>query len=279
MSAIVTINKHLTRVRCNNPSVMTGSGTNTYIVHDETKAWVIDPGPNEAEHVDNIFKACAGREISKVFVTHMHPDHSPAHAPICKKTGAQLIGRAPVDDPFQDQTCVPEMIAKHNEQFYLNGQAMLQAVYTPGHVDNHICYFILPSKIMITGDHIMQGSTVVIIPPHGKMKEYIESLQLLLDYPIQQLAPGHGGMITEPVTEIKSLVEHRLSREAKVIEGLKLMSPIDTANLVKRVYDDVDVSLHAVAEFSLLSHLIKLEVEGRASQTQQDQQTIWRFIA
>ena len=98
MSAIVVINDHLIRVRCNNPGVMTGSGTNTYIVHAANEAWVIDPGPAEAAHIANIFKACAGKTISKIFVTHMHPDHSPAHQAIRDKTQAELIGLAPVDE-------------------------------------------------------------------------------------------------------------------------------------------------------------------------------------
>ncbi len=264
MSAITAISENLTRVRCNNPSVMTGSGTNTYILHNDTQAWVIDPGPNESEHVANIFTACDGLLITKVFVTHMHPDHSPAHAPIIEKTGATLLGREAVQDPYQDETCHPEVIVQHDQYFELAEGMGLSALYTPGHVDNHVCYRIEPDNIVITGDHIMQGSTVVIIPPHGKMKEYIASLQLLLAYPIHALAPGHGEIITEAEAEIKGLILHRLKREEKVIEGLKQVMPCDIKTLVRVVYTDVDESLYPMAELSLLSHLIKLEVEGQA---------------
>ncbi len=264
MTAITPLNDHLIRVRCNNPGVMTGSGTNTYIVHDDSQAWVIDPGPNEPEHVQNILKACGDRKLSKVFVTHMHPDHSPAHAPLIEKTSAELLGLPPVEDPYQDETCIPEINLVHNQVFHLNDQVSVKAVLTPGHVDNHVCFFIEPSNIMITGDHIMQGSTVVIIPPHGKMKEYIESLQLMLEYPVAALAPGHGELIEDAASEVSRLVEHRLGREAKVLAGLQKLSPVDSTTLVRTVYEDTDPSLHAVAELSQQAHLIKLEVEGKA---------------
>jgi glyoxylase-like metal-dependent hydrolase (beta-lactamase superfamily II) len=243
---------------------MTGSGTNTYIVHNTQQAWVIDPGPNEPAHVKNIFKACSGLQITKVFVTHMHPDHSPAHAPIIEKTSATLLGLAAVQDPYQDQSCQPEVIVAHDEYFALDNQLGIRALHTPGHVDNHVCYRIEPDNVVITGDHIMQGSTVVIIPPHGKMKEYIASLQLLLEPTPASLAPGHGEMITQAEQEINGLIQHRLGRENKVVVGLKQAMPCHTQALVKVVYTDVDESLHAMAELSLLAHLIKLEADGLA---------------
>jgi len=262
-ASITQITPNLIRVRCNNPGVMTGTGTNTYIVHDEQEAWVIDPGPNEAEHVDNIFKACADRAITQVFVTHMHPDHSPAHAPIIERTGAILLGLNAVEDPYQDSTCKPGTIVKHEEVFSLNDSIAVQALLTPGHVDNHVCYLIQPDNIVVTGDHIMQGSTVVIIPPHGKMKEYIASLQLLLNYPIQALAPGHGEIIKDAQAEVEGIIKHRLAREEKVFAAVKKLQQSDTPSLVKNVYDDVDESLYPVAELSLLAHLIKLEQDGK----------------
>lgn len=264
MNVITSITEHLIRVRCNNPSLMTGSGTNTYIIHNAQVAWVVDPGPNEAEHIDNIFKACEGLTITKVFVTHMHPDHSPGHAPITDKTGAVLLGLDALKDPYQDETCQPSVIVKHEELFELEQGLGLRALHTPGHVDNHVCYKLEPANIVITGDHIMQGSTVVIIPPHGKMKAYIESLQLLQKHSLTALAPGHGEMINDAQQEITSLIKHRLAREEKVIAGLKHAMPCDTKALVKVVYADVDESIHVIAELSLLSHLIKLESEKKA---------------
>ena len=265
ITAISKITEHLTRVRCNNPSIMTGTGTNTYVVHNAQEAWVIDPGPADAEHVENIFKACDGLIISKVFVTHMHPDHSPAHKPIIEKTGAVLLGCKPVQDPYQDETCVPSIIVEHEEWFELGAGIGLRAFHTPGHVDNHVCYQLEPANIVMTGDHIMQGSTVVIIPPHGKMKAYIESLQLLLNYPIHALAPGHGEIITDAKQEIEGLIKHRLQREKTVIAGLEKVMPCDTKTLVKIVYSGIDENLLPMAELSLLSHLIKLESEKKAN--------------
>ncbi len=135
----------------------------------------------------------------------------------------------------------------------------------PGHVGNHYCFFLEEEGMMFAGDHIMNGSTVVIIPPSGDMKAYIESLQLLLDYPLKSIAPGHGDLITEPAAEVEWLVEHRLTRERKVVDGLQKTGRVSTEQLVKVVYDDVDTSLHKMAILSLSAHLIKLERDRRAT--------------
>ena len=124
--------------------------------------------------------------------------------------------------------------------------------------------------MIFTGDHIMQGSTVVIIPPSGNMKAYIESLQLLLDYPVRSLAPGHGAVIEDPEQAVSWLVDHRLKREQKVLYGLGQLGECDLDALVKVVYDDVDTSLHTMAKLSMSAHLIKLAAEGRAQQLQED---------
>ena len=261
---LTKINDDLYRLRCHNPGVMTGSGTNTYLVDGEAGFAVIDPGPAEAEHINNILMAVGGPgNITKILLTHMHADHSPAALPLAQLSKAPIYGMSPQDDPFQDQSCELDIIVEHDQIVDL-GDVMIRCLHTPGHVANHVCYLLEASGIVITGDHIMQGSTVVIIPPYGNMKAYIESLQLILDYPVQQLAPGHGEMITDPVAEIQALVRHRLGREKKVVERLCEAAPISLQDLTPLVYDDVYAALHPVAELSLHAHLLKLVEDVKA---------------
>jgi len=138
----------------------------------------------------------------------------------------------------------------------------LRAVHTPGHVGNHFCLLFENQRLLMTGDHIMNGSTVVIIPPSGDMKDYIESLRRLLDYDIATLAPGHGELMQNPAEVINWIINHRLQREQKVIAGLQQCGHSTIETLVTRVYDDVDKSLHKVAGMSLWAHLLKLEKES-----------------
>lgn len=256
------------RITAPNPGVMTGNGTNSYLLRAENgDCIVIDPGPDIAEHIEALIRAAGGADrIKSIVVTHMHPDHSPAAMPLAAATGATLRAPFAVDDPYQDTSCVPHHLLAHDEVLVL-GELKLRAIHTPGHVDNHMCFLLENEQVLFTGDHLMQGSTVVIIPPHGNMKKYIASLQLLLHYPIARLAPGHGEFMHDPVAEIEHIVRHRLAREAKLVGRLKgLPQPVTVEELVPDVYDDVDPGLHAMASLSLLAHLLKLEEEGKAAQ-------------
>ena len=249
-----------------NPGYMTGAGTNTYLLGEHEQFIVVDPGPNDDSHIEAILESVGGaRNIAKILVTHMHPDHSPAAAPLARLSGAEVYGWAPIEDEYQDISCNPDHLVEHNEVISLDS-LVVRCIHTPGHVDNHVCYLFENEQILITGDHIMQGSTVVIIPPHGKMKQYIESLQILKNYPIKLLAPGHGSMITTPVAEIDGIIAHRQAREAKVVEGLLKLTRAPIDELTEVVYDDVDPSLHPIAQLSLEAHLIKLEEESRVYQ-------------
>jgi glyoxylase-like metal-dependent hydrolase (beta-lactamase superfamily II) len=239
---------------------MTGSGTNTYLVGTNRIA-VIDPGPADQSHIDAIINACSGN-LQWILVTHTHPDHSPAAAALAAMTGAIVIGNTLAsNDGFQDDNFAPQQGFKHNEVLTTD-EFNLKALLTPGHVDNHICYLVEEDGLVLTGDHIMQGSTVVIIPPHGDMQDYINSLRLLLDYPIRAIGPGHGLLIDNPVQEIEGLVAHRLGREAKVLDVLSKSLHGTLDSLTPLVYDDVDASLHPIARYSLHAHLIKLKKES-----------------
>ena len=257
------LNGRVRRLVAPNAGVMTGPGTNTYLLGDDEVA-VLDPGPALPEHIDAILDT-AGDRIRWIVCTHTHPDHSPAWKAVAEATGAQVIGASPPDDMFQDTTFEPTLELQH-DYVLSTKEFTLRAVHTPGHVGNHYCFFLEEEGMMFAGDHIMNGSTVVIIPPSGNMKAYIESLQRLLDYPLQFIAPGHGDVMPEPKATVDWLVNHRLMREQKVIDGLRKTGRAPLDELVKVVYDDVDTSLHKMAQLSLSAHLIKLGEENRARQ-------------
>jgi glyoxylase-like metal-dependent hydrolase (beta-lactamase superfamily II) len=151
----------------------------------------------------------------------------------------------------------------HGDRFMFGGLS-LRALHTPGHASNHLCYLLENTRMLFTGDHVMQGSTVVINPPDGDMRAYLASLELLLTEDVLILAPGHGYLIGEPHREARRLIRHRLAREHKVLSALSRMGAPSAEELVREVYDDVGANLHGVAIRSLKAHLEKLEAEGRA---------------
>jgi glyoxylase-like metal-dependent hydrolase (beta-lactamase superfamily II) len=210
-----------------------------------------------------------------VVCTHTHTDHSPAWKAIAEATGAEAIGASPPDNMFQDETFRPARELVHDDVLATD-EFTLRAVHTPGHVANHFCFFLEEERMLFAGDHIMNGSTVVIVPPSGDMKAYIESLQLLLRYKLKLIAPGHGEVMEDSHAVVEWLVNHRLKREAKVIRGLQQLGRCDLDALVEVVYDDVDPGLHAMAKLSMTAHLIKLHRENRALQHPDDQR--WELI-
>jgi len=255
------LNSRVRRLVAPNPGVMTGAGTNTYLLGEERVA-VLDPGPAIPEHIDAILQT-AGDRIRWIVCTHTHPDHSPAWQAVAQATGAEVIGALPADDMFQDDTFKPTRELQHDDVL-ATPEFTLRAVHTPGHVSNHFCFFLEEEKMLFAGDHIMNGSTVVIIPPSGDMKAYIESLQLLQRYETKLIAPGHGEVMEDSRAVVDWLVKHRLKRESKVIDGLRHTGRTSLDELVKVVYDDVNTSLHKMAKLSLSAHLIKLHQENRA---------------
>jgi glyoxylase-like metal-dependent hydrolase (beta-lactamase superfamily II) len=260
----VRLSERVVRVTAPNGSVMTGPGTNTYFVGDaQAGAWaVIDPGPDEANHVDAIVATAPG-PIRWIFVTHTHRDHSPAAAALKARTGATLYGRRARFPEWQDASFVPDHVLEHGDRVALGPGATLRVVHTPGHASNHLCYLLEEERTLFTGDHVMQGSTVVINPPDGDMAAYLESLRALCSEDLRWLAPGHGFLIDRPVEAIERLIRHRLGREAKVLEALRAGGPLDIAGLLQIVYADVPPRMHPVAQRSLNAHLIKLAAEGR----------------
>ncbi|MEK9586517.1 MAG: MBL fold metallo-hydrolase [Halieaceae bacterium] len=272
---VKVLSQRVRRIVAPNPGPMTGPGTNTYVV-GENDLVVVDPGPAEPSHIDAILN-CVGDRLRYVACTHTHPDISPEGAVWAKTTGATLVGRTTADDRHQDLSFQPASQIEDDECVTGEGWT-LRAIRTPGHVDNHVCYLLDEEGVVFAGDHIMNGSTVVIVPPGGNMAHYIASLRRLLDYDVKVVAPGHGELIPDCRGEVEKLVRHRLLREAKVVGALSDQAQ-SLDDLVVTVYDDVDPMMHEWAKLSLLAHLIKLGDERRTVKTAEGGIDRWQLAA
>ena len=261
---VVRLSDRVSRVTAPNPGVMTGPGTNTYIVGSDALA-LIDPGPESAPHLSAMLEA-VGKRLKWILCTHTHLDHSPGARSLKAETGAQLLGFGPVpDDGRQDAAFDPDRALRDGDVLDC-GAFQLRAVHTPGHASNHLCYLLEQQKMLFTGDHIMHGSTVVISPPDGDMIAYLKSLERLLALDLAALAPGHGHVIQKPHDEVRRLIAHRLKRERKVLDAFGTKNPATLDDLLPLVYDDVSPGIHPVARRSLHAHLIKLQRDGRVAE-------------
>jgi glyoxylase-like metal-dependent hydrolase (beta-lactamase superfamily II)/8-oxo-dGTP pyrophosphatase MutT (NUDIX family) len=268
----VRLSPHVLRVTAPNPGPMTGPGTNTYLVGRGGRWTVIDPGPALPEHVQALVDAAAqhgpaegvpGR-IERILVTHTHRDHSPGAGPLAAATGAPVWGRRAAHPQWQDDSFAPARELQGGERIEVGDGLVLEAVHTPGHASNHLCYLLAAEKTLFTGDHVMQGSTVVINPPDGDMAAYLEALRGLLALDLDWLAPGHGFLVARPHEVLRGLIAHRLKREQRVVDALAAAREAPLAALLPVVYADVPAALHAMAQRSLLAHLLKLAQDGRA---------------
>jgi len=246
------------RITAGNPGMFTGPGTNTYLIGDE-EVTVIDPGPALHEHIEAIIQASAN--IKQILLTHTHPDHSPGTRLLQDNIGVPVFALITESSKDQDTTFTPERILIDGE-IIANEYYSIEVIHTPGHASNHLCYLLKDEKLLFTGDHIMDGSTVVIASPDGSMQDYIDSLAKLKEYDLNKIAPGHGELIDEPYAVVDWIIKHRFERESKVIDVLKQHNSGDLNTLVKDIYSDVNPMLHPVAKWSLESHLVKLMDEG-----------------
>lgn len=261
----VPIAPRIRRLTAPNPGVMTGPGTNTYLLGDAASGIaVIDPGPAIDVHVQAIVEAAAG-PIRWILCTHTHIDHSPAAAPLKARTGATVLGMRARYPERQDATFAPDRALAHGERLEVGGH-VLRVLHTPGHASNQLCFLEERERLLFTGDHLMQGSTVVINPPDGDMAVYLASLRLLLEESLEYIAPGHGFLMGRPHEMVERVLVHRLARENKVLASLAAHGPATLDALVPHIYDDVPERMHPVASRSLLAHLIKLRNEGRAAE-------------
>lgn len=259
----MTVSKpFIQRVTASNSSVFTGPGTNSYLI-GKNDLTLVDPGPRIDKHLKHL-EGLGGGKIKRILVTHTHRDHSPGAKVLGDRLGVPLMGRLlSKDDSLQDKTFKPNRILNHGDLISTD-EYTIEVIHTPGHASNHLCYLIREEQTMLTGDHIMNGSTVVIAHPDGSMRDYLNSLELLRKYQFTQIGPGHGDFLQDPIGVVDWIIAHRIERENKVLEKLKLISPTSSDLLVRDVYDDVDKKLHPIAIWSLEAHLFKLKDDGLA---------------
>jgi glyoxylase-like metal-dependent hydrolase (beta-lactamase superfamily II) len=256
MPAFSELATGIRRMVAPNPSMMTGPGTNTYLFGSREIA-VLDPGPNHDEHIANI-RAKAGGDIRWILATHSHPDHSPGVARLAELTGAEVLGMPPPNAEHQDQSFRPSRILADGDKLETS-EFVIEAIHTPGHASNHLCFRQPQLNWVFTGDHVIDGSTVVINPPDGNMTHYLQSLEKLKNLQPAALLPGHGELIDDPVGAIDWIIQHRLEREKKVLAAVEANPQLTTRELVPYVYEDIPEKLYIWAERSLQAHLIKLE--------------------
>jgi glyoxylase-like metal-dependent hydrolase (beta-lactamase superfamily II)/8-oxo-dGTP pyrophosphatase MutT (NUDIX family) len=260
---VVRLSPRVRRITAPNPGMMTGPGTNTYLLGDAaTGIAVIDPGPAIDSHIGAILES---GPIRWILCTHTHVDHSPAAAALKARTGATTFGMLARYPERQDPTFSPDVHLAHGERIAAAG-CMLRVLHTPGHASNQLCYLLEEERLLFTGDHIMQGSTVVINPPDGDMRAYFDSLAALLTEDVAYVAPGHGFLMERLAEVVDRMLIHRRDRENKVLNALRALGPATVEGLVPKVYDDTAPQRHGIAARSLLAHLLKLEAEGRARQ-------------
>lgn len=264
----VPLLKNLQRVTAPNPGVMTGPGTNGYIVGDPDSGYiVIDPGPDEPEHQERIWRATGG-QIRLIVCTHSHADHSPGARPLqalCRDKPPILgLPSAPTARPASAFT--PDRALADGEELVLEGRSgrhTLKVIHTPGHAANHLCLVLLEDGLLFSGDHILNGSTTVVDPPDGDMTAYLDSLDRLSaacdTYGIAFILPAHGHVLGFAKTAIGMLKAHRLQREARIVAAMRERPTGTLEDWVELAYADVPPRMWPVAKRSLLAHVQRIE--------------------
>ncbi len=271
----VPLLRNVMRLTAPNPGVMTGPGTNSYLVGDPATGFIaIDPGPADPEHLDKLWRA-AGGDIRMIVCTHSHPDHSPGAAPLqalCVQAGKPpppILGLPSAPTARAASQFTPDRLLQNNELLKLDGSAgeakithTLQAIHTPGHAANHVCLLLVEDGLLFSGDHILNGSTTVVDPPDGNMADYLDSLDRLdavcAEHGVEFILPAHGYVLGDARGAIAKLKTHRLAREAKVLAAMQALPQGSMEDWVRHAYDDVPPRMWPVAQRSLLAHVERI---------------------
>jgi glyoxylase-like metal-dependent hydrolase (beta-lactamase superfamily II) len=259
------------RIVANNPTPFTFKGTNTYLVGTGSLA-LIDPGPEDPNHLAAILKAAAGRPITHVLITHTHRDHTDGMPALLAATGARTAGfgrrapnrgskrTSPSGGEFVDRDFVPDIPLADGERLEGDGWAF-SSLHTPGHAPDHLCFALEGTDILFSGDHVMGWNTSVVAPPEGNMGAYIRSLERLTELSYGVYFPGHGGQVQEPIRLVKAYLLHRRMREQAILECIR--KGTDTARaIVPVVYKGLDPRLLNAASLSVLAHVEHLMDRG-----------------
>jgi glyoxylase-like metal-dependent hydrolase (beta-lactamase superfamily II) len=266
-TALVQIAPGIRRLLAPNPGMMTGPGTNTYLIGEKEVA-VLDPGPADESHLQAILEAVGGR-LDWIWLTHAHPDHASGVKALKEATGAKLAcwpvpnrvyevdGLEPMERPLSDGM---ELVLDNTR--YL-------ALHTPGHASDHVCFFRPADGWLFTGDVVVAQGSVLIAPPDGNLADYLNTLDRLQALNAHWLAPGHGDPIADACGKLTEYKAHRLMREAQVL-GCLTEGPQSVKTLVSALYAQIDPRLHELAGQQLLGHLLKLQAEGRVAPTSKE---------
>lgn len=271
----VQLLKNVQRLTAPNPGVMTGPGTNSYLVGDPATGYVaIDPGPADTEHLERLWRA-AGGDIRMIVCTHSHPDHSPGAAPLqqmCQRAGRAvppILGLPSAPTARADSAFTPDRALSNGELLTLTGKGLdgeithtLQVVHTPGHAANHVCLLLREDGLLFSGDHILNGSTTIINPPDGNMADYLDALDrldaLCAEHGVDFILPAHGHVLGEARAAIAQLKGHRLAREAKVIAAMQQLPEGTVEQWVELAYADVPPRMWPLAQRSLIAHVERI---------------------
>ena len=264
----VALLKNVRRLTAPNPGMMTGPGTNSYLVGDADSGYiVIDPGPDDAGHIQRLFMATGGR-IEAIVCTHSHADHSPAARPLQALCAGRppILGLASAATARPDAQFTPDRSLSNQELLTLTGKGLehtLMVIHTPGHAANHLCLVLLQDGLLFSGDHVLNGSTTVVNPPDGEMTAYLASLDRLSaacdEHQIDFILPAHGYVLGAAKQAIAQLKAHRLKREAKVAAAMKAKPQGTMNDWLALAYDDTDPRLWPVALRSLQAHVDRIQ--------------------
>ncbi len=250
------------RIVAPNPGPMTGPGTNTYLIGIDEVA-VLDPGPDDAGHIEAIVGAGMVERVRWVVLTHTHPDHWPAAAAVARRTGAPIVGhpKAPkLDGKIRLDVRLGDGDTIDGTEFQLT------ALHTPGHAPNHLCFLLEEERALFTGDHVLSGTTTVVNPQRGgDMIDYLASLDRLRALPrVQRICPAHGDVMDDAAGALDEYVAHRAMRETQILGELET-GPKRIDGIVTALYPDLGDDLVEMARRQIHAHLLKLRTEGRVA--------------
>ena len=274
--ALTQLSPMVRRLVAPNPSPFTFNGTCTYIV-GQGRVAIVDPGPNDDSHLAALLAAVDGEQIDTILITHTHRDHSVGARKLRAATGARVVGAAPFTprgdgstglDSAHDRDYSPDAILADGERWQGAGYAM-EAIATPGHCSNHLCFALLEENALFSGDHVMGWSTSIVAPPDGSMRAYMDSLEKLRLRPETIYWPGHGGPVVEPQRYLRALIHHRRQREASILNMLA-NGPLTIPALVARIYVGLNPALTRAAGLSTLAHLEDLRERGMVAAEVED---------